>query len=58
VREAIRAGVRITCSTDSHSTRGLGNMELAVRTARRGFATGADVLNTLPLEALLSAKSQ
>jgi DNA polymerase (family 10) len=49
VREAIRAGVRITCSTDAHSVRGLGNMELAVATARRGWATAADVLNTRPL---------
>jgi DNA polymerase (family 10) len=58
VREAIRAGVRIVCSTDSHSTRGLGNMELAVRTARRGFATAPDVLNTLPLAELLTGKTQ
>ena len=39
VRDAIRAGVRIVCSTDAHSTRGLENMEYAVRTARRGWAT-------------------
>jgi DNA polymerase (family 10) len=58
VRDAIRAGVRIVCSTDSHSTRGLGNMELSVRTARRGFATAADILNTLPLAELLSSKAQ
>jgi DNA polymerase (family 10) len=53
VRDALRAGVRIVCSTDSHSPRGLANMELSVRTARRGGATGADVLNTLPLAELL-----
>jgi DNA polymerase (family X) len=58
VREAIRAGVRIVCSTDTHSTRGLGNMELSVRTARRGWATAEDVLNTLSLEALLTRNSQ
>jgi DNA polymerase (family 10) len=46
VREAIRAGVRVTCSTDAHSVRGLGNMRLAVATARRGWATAQDVLNT------------
>ena len=49
---AIRAGVPIVCSTDAHSVLGLGNMELAVRTARRGWAAAADVLNTRPLEAL------
>jgi DNA polymerase (family 10) len=50
VRDAIRAGVRITCSTDAHSVRGLANMRLSVATARRGWATAADVLNTQPLE--------
>jgi DNA polymerase (family 10) len=54
VREALRAGVQIVCSTDAHSIRGLGNMELSVRTARRGWATAADILNTRPLESLLS----
>jgi DNA polymerase (family X) len=38
--------VQITASTDAHSVRGLGNMRLAVATARRGWATAADVLNT------------
>jgi DNA polymerase (family 10) len=49
VREAIRAGVRIVCSTDAHSVAGLENMELSVRTARRGWATAVDILNTRPL---------
>jgi DNA polymerase (family 10) len=53
VRDALRAGVRIVCSTDAHSPAGLDNITLAVATARRGWATGADVLNTLPLRALL-----
>jgi DNA polymerase (family 10) len=56
VREALRAGVQIVCSTDAHSTRGLGNMALSVHTARRGWATAADVLNTRPLRALLDAR--
>jgi DNA polymerase (family X) len=47
VHEAIRAGVRIVCSTDAHSIRGLANMELSVHTARRGWATAADVVNAL-----------
>jgi DNA polymerase (family 10) len=46
VRRAVEAGVKIVVSTDAHSVRGLGNMELAVHTARRGWATAADVLNT------------
>jgi DNA polymerase (family X) len=53
VREAIAAGVRIVCSTDAHSVQGLGNMTLSVVTARRGWATAANVLNTQPLERIL-----
>jgi DNA polymerase (family 10) len=53
VREALAAGVRIVCSTDAHSVRGLGNMELSVATARRGGAPRSAVANTSPLEELL-----
>jgi DNA polymerase (family X) len=56
VRDALRAGVPIVCSTDSHSLRGLDNMALSVATARRGWATAADVVNTRPLEAVLAGK--
>jgi DNA polymerase (family X) len=56
VRDAVRAGVAIVCSTDAHSVRGLDNMELSVRTARRGWATGADVVNTWPLRAILDRR--
>jgi DNA polymerase (family 10) len=53
VRRALRAGVEIVCSTDAHSTLGLENMTLSVQTARRGWATNADVVNTRPLESIL-----
>jgi DNA polymerase (family 10) len=53
VRDALRAGVQIVCSTDAHSPEGLDNITLSVATARRGWATVTDVLNTKPLEALL-----
>jgi DNA polymerase (family 10) len=56
VREAVDAGVQVTCSTDAHSTRGLGNMQLAVATARRGWATAADVLNTRTLDEVLGLR--
>jgi DNA polymerase (family 10) len=52
-RDAIRAGVTLVCSTDAHSVTGLGNMALSVATARRGWATADDVLNTRPLEGIL-----
>jgi DNA polymerase (family 10) len=54
VRDAIAAGVRITVCTDAHSVRGLGNMRLAVGTARRAGATVADVVNTRPLAEILA----
>jgi DNA polymerase (family X) len=48
VRDALREGLAIVCSTDAHSVRGLANMTLSIHTARRGWATAADVLNTQP----------
>ena len=53
VRAALKAGLRVVCSTDSHSTRGLANMLLSVATARRGWVTANDVVNTYPLEEIL-----
>ena len=53
VRLVGEAGVPVVCSTDAHSVQGLGNMHLAVTTARRGWATTADVLNTRPLAEIL-----
>jgi DNA polymerase (family 10) len=53
VRLAVDAGVPVVCSTDAHSMRGLGNMQLSVATARRGEAQASDVLNTRPLDEIL-----
>ena len=53
VRRALRAGVQIVCSTDAHSTLGLENMTFSVQTARRGWATSADIVNTRPLRSIL-----
>lgn len=53
VRDALRAGVTLVCSTDAHSIRGLGNMAFSVATARRGGAGAANVLNTRPLAEVL-----
>ncbi|MBV9194199.1 MAG: hypothetical protein JO168_08640 [Solirubrobacterales bacterium] len=56
VRDAVRAGVQLVCSTDAHSLRGLENMGWSVATARRGWATAADVVNTRPLPDVLSRR--
>jgi DNA polymerase (family 10) len=58
VRLCVEAGLPILCNTDAHSVQGLGNMALSVGTARRGWATPADVLNTRPLPELLAWKSK
>jgi len=56
VHDALRAGVQIVCSTDAHSVRGLGNMVLSVRTARRGWATPEHVANTRPLRSIVDGR--
>jgi DNA polymerase (family X) len=56
VRDALLAGVRIVCSTDAHSVRGLDNMALSVATARRGWATAPGVVNAGTLRSVLGGK--
>jgi DNA polymerase (family X) len=56
VREALRAGVQIVCSTDAHSVRGLANMPFSVATARRGWAAARHVVNTQPLRMILARR--
>jgi DNA polymerase (family X) len=56
VRLAVEAGVPVVASTDAHSVQGLGNMQLAIATARRGRARAADIVNTKPLDEILRDK--
>jgi DNA polymerase (family 10) len=56
VRLAREAGVPVVVNTDAHSPRGLGNMILAVATARRGWAEPGDIVNTRPLEEVLARR--
>lgn len=53
LHDALAAGVSITASTDAHSVRGLGNMRLAIGTARRAGADASRVLNTRSLDEIL-----
>lgn len=55
VRKALKAGVKLVCSTDSHSVSELENMGYAVATARRGWAAHTEVLNTLEADAFVAA---
>ncbi|UCC22943.1 MAG: DNA polymerase/3'-5' exonuclease PolX [Planctomycetota bacterium] len=51
---AIEAGVKLAIGTDAHSIEQLGLMGFGVATAARGWATQADVLNTLSAEKMKS----
>jgi DNA polymerase (family 10) len=55
LRAARDRGVKIVISTDAHSTLHLQLMKYGVITARRGWIETKDVINTLPLDALLAA---
>ena len=55
LRMAKQRGVKITISTDSHSTAHLPFMKYGVETARRGWIEKGDVLNALSLERFLAA---
>ncbi len=51
-REAKRFGCKFVIDTDSHSTGGLGFMDLGVAIARRAWLSPGDVVNTRPLKDL------
>jgi DNA polymerase (family 10) len=50
-RLAVQAGVPLVASTDAHSTHGLNNMQLAIATARRAWATSGCLVNTKAVDA-------
>ncbi len=56
VRRAIRLGVKIAINSDAHHPDGLDNLAYGVATARRGWATAAEILNTMTLDELLAWK--
>jgi len=51
-RRGLKLGARFTVSSDAHSTSELEFMQFGIGSARRGWLTAGDVLNTLPLEEL------
>jgi DNA polymerase (family 10) len=50
VRRAKELGVKIAIDSDAHHPGGLDTLTFGLATARRGWATAADVLNTMSLE--------
>ncbi|MCI0540052.1 MAG: DNA polymerase/3'-5' exonuclease PolX [Verrucomicrobiales bacterium] len=55
LRMAKDRGAKVVISTDAHSTTHLPFMRYGVITARRGWLTKKDVINTLPVEEFLAA---
>lgn len=53
VRAARDRGVRLSIGTDAHRPGELENLRHGLATARRGWCTPGDVLNSLPLDRLL-----
>jgi DNA polymerase (family 10) len=56
VRDALAAGVDLVLNSDSHSERGLANLDLAVATARKGGVTVSSVVNSRPLADVLGRR--
>ena len=53
VRRAIELGVKLAISSDAHDVNGFGVLPFGVATARRGWATAGDVINTWGVRRLL-----
>jgi len=53
-RRAKELGVMLSIDTDTHFLDQLENMTLGVATARRAWIGKADVINTMPLDKLLT----
>jgi len=53
-RRAVELGVKLTIGSDAHKAGGVGVLDYGVATARRGWVTAADVINTWPLDEVLA----
>ncbi|MDH7485402.1 MAG: DNA polymerase/3'-5' exonuclease PolX [Anaerolineae bacterium] len=53
IRRAVEMGIRLAINSDAHNPGGLEVMVYGVATARRGWATAADVVNTRPLDEVM-----
>ena len=54
LRHGVSRGMKTCIDPDAHTTAGLQDVAYGIDTARRGWCTAGDVLNTLPLGELLS----
>jgi len=58
VRRAIQLGVRLAINSDAHDVRDFDHLFFGVATARRGWATAEDVVNTWDLEKFVAWLAQ
>lgn len=58
VRKAIERGATLVATSDAHAVEELDWMEFAISTARRGWATKASIVNTLPPDAMLGRRKK
>jgi len=54
LRHGLAQGMKTSINPDSHATAGLSDVAYGIDTARRGWCTAGDVLNTLSLSELLA----
>jgi DNA polymerase (family 10) len=54
LRRGLAKGMKTSIDPDSHETAGLQDVDYGIDTARRGWCTAEDVLNTRPLPSLLA----
>jgi DNA polymerase (family X) len=53
IKEAVKNGVKLAINTDSHALNHMNLMKYGVATARRGWSTKSDIINTLEYNDLL-----
>jgi DNA polymerase (family 10) len=53
-RRAVELGVKLTIGSDAHAANNVGALEYGIATARRGWVTATDVINTWSLEQVLN----
>ena len=53
-RRAVELGCKIAINTDAHAPDNLNLLEYGIGTARRGWVTAADVVNTRPMSEMLA----
>jgi len=53
IRKCVKAGVKMSIDSDSHSIRHLEYLKYGIAQARRGWATKDDIINAWPVEKML-----